>query len=634
MKAIKLLLLCTAILILSCSKDDAAVPPVNKVPEISAQSFNASELVTDVDVFGTVKATDADKEELSYSITANSDNLFEITNAGALSLASGKTLDFETKTTHEITVEVTDGKAKASAKITITVIDADENMPPVIAAQSFDVPENQALNAVLATVVASDPDNDDLTYTITNLAGAVAEFEMAGNEIKLKSGFFDYETLTNHTATVTVDDGTLTASAQVTINVTDVNEAPTFPDRNYTFSQPEDIDDTVIIATITATDPDGDNLIYTLNNNPGNLFEINSAGEISLSTGKFLDYENQTSHTITVQATDGNLTALQHGVRINVTDVMGVNVSTVGPGGSSIYNNPIGVAIDALGNIYVADYSNHRIRKINPGGTSTSIFVGGTQGVADGVGSAAQFNFPFGIAVDASRNVYVADRNNHRIRKITPAGVVTTIAGGTQGYLDGTGALARFNHPEGITVDASGNIYVSDSQNHRIRKITQAGVVTTVAGSSQGFADGTGTAAKFDSPAGVTLDTNGNLYVADRLNNRIRKVTPTGVVTTFAGRSVSGFADGPANLARFLSPSGVALDASGNVYVADRLNHRIRKITQAGVVSTVAGSTSGFGDGNGSVVRFFQPSGVAVDTSGKVYVADRLNNRIRKIVIE
>ncbi|PKV50333.1 NHL repeat-containing protein [Aquimarina sp. MAR_2010_214] len=634
MKTIKLLLLFVAILALSCSKDDDATTPlVNKAPEITAQSFNVSESAADADVFGTVKATDADKDALSYSITANSDDLFEITKTGALSLVAGKTLDFETKTTHEITVEVTDGKAKAAAKITIAVVDVDENMPPVIADQSFAVSENPALNAVLATVIATDPNNDNLTYTIANPAGAVAEFEMAGNEIKLKSGFFDYETLTSHTATVTVDDGTLTASAQITITVTDVNEAPTFPDRNYTFSQPEDIDDTVIIATVTATDPENAALTYFLQVNPGSFFEINSSGEISLATGKFLDYETDTTHTVKVKATAGNASATQD-IIINVTDVIDVSVTSIGTGFANLYDDPTGVAVDGSGNVYVADFSNHVIRKITPSGVISTYAGSGTPGFADGNATTARFNFPFGVAVDAAGNVYVADRNNHRIRKITPAKVVTTVAGGIQGYLDATGTGARFNHPQGVTVDGSGNIYVADNQNHRIRKITPAGAVSTFAGSQEGFADATGTGARFDNPSGITVDTNGNLYVADNQNHRIRKITPAAVVTTLAGRALAGFVDGPGTSARFLNPTGVAVDASGNVYVADRLNQRIRKVTSAGVVSTIAGSISGFADGIGTVAKFRHPSGVAVDASGNVYVADERNNRIRKIIIQ
>ncbi|WP_082994861.1 MULTISPECIES: NHL domain-containing protein [Aquimarina] len=637
MKTIKLLLLFVAILALSCSKDDDATTTlVNKAPEITAQSFNVSESAADADVFGTVKATDADKDELSYSIIANSDDLFEITKAGALSLIAGKTLDFETKASHEITVEVTDGEAKAAAKITIAVIDVDENMPPVIVDQTFSVAENPTSSTVLGTVVATDPNGDTLTYTLTNSIGTVAIFEITGNEIKLKSGVLNYEDFTKHNVTVTVDDGTLTASAQITINVTDVNEAPTFPDRNYTFSQPEDIDDTVIIATVTAIDPEGDNLIYTLNNNPGSLFEINSAGEISLSTGKFLDYENQTSHTITVQATDGNLTALQHGVQINVTDVTDVSVTTVGalPNGGvpQFYNTPIGIAIDGSGNIYVADYANHRIRKVNTNGTVT-ILAGGSQGYADGTGTAARFNFPYGVAVDGGGNVYVTDRNNYRIRKITPGGVVTTLAGSTQGYANGTGTAARFNHPTGIVVDGSGNIFVSDWSNHSIRKITPTGVVSTFAGLNEGFADGTGTTARFDNPAGLAVDSSGNIYVADESNSRIRKITPSGVVSTIAG-SNDGYADGTGTSARFFKPTGVAIDGSGNLYVADRINHRIRKITSAGVVSTLAGSIRGWADGIGTVAQFNLPSGIVVDGSGTVYVADERNHFLRKIVIQ
>lgn len=185
--------------------------------------------------------------------------------------------------------------------------------------------------------------------------------------------------------------------------------------------------------------------------------------------------------------------------------------------------------------------------------------------------------FPKGIAVDASGNLYVADDINHRVRKITPAGTVSTLAGSALGSADGAGTAAQFNRPTGVALDASGNVYVADAKNHRIRKITPNGTVSTLAGSTEGFAEGTSTAARFSEPVGLAVDASGNVYVADSDNSRIRKITPDGTVSTLAGGS-AGFADGTATTARFRSPSGVAVDAAGIVYVADRQNHSIRKI--------------------------------------------------------
>jgi len=261
-----------------------------------------------------------------------------------------------------------------------------------------------------------------------------------------------------------------------------------------------------------------------------------------------------------------------------------------------------------------------------------------TAGFANGTGTAAAFNFPTGVAVDASGNVYVADYRNPTIRQIVVStGEVTTLAGSTTGgHADGTGTAAQFLAPYGVAVDASGNVFVADYANQMIRKIVAStGAVTTLAGSTTiGHADGTGAAASFNFPIGVAADTSGNLYVSDSRNHMIRKiVVSTGVVTTLAGSTTSGAADGTGPAASFNSPAGVAVDTSGNVYVADTANNMIRKIVAAtGVVTTLAGSTTG-GAANGSVTTasFRVPTGVAVDASGNIYVADAQNNMIRKI---
>jgi sugar lactone lactonase YvrE len=304
-------------------------------------------------------------------------------------------------------------------------------------------------------------------------------------------------------------------------------------------------------------------------------------------------------------------------------------------GTAARFDRPYGIAVDAAGNVYVADTDNNRIRKISSAGLVSTLAGSGTAGYLDAFGTSAEFDGPYGIAVDAAGYVYVADLD--RIRKISPAGYVTTLAGdGTAAYADGPGASAQFNSPCGVAVDAAGNVYVADSANNRIRKISPAGMVSTLAGDGTGaYADGFGTAAQFQDPFGVAVDAAGNVYVADSTNCRIRKISPAGYVTTLAGNGTAAYADGFGTAAQFNHPFGIAVDAVGNVYVADSTNCRIRKISPAGMVSTLAGDgTSGFTDGPGTSARFNLPFGVAVDTAGNVYVGDEGNNRIRKISFE
>ena len=249
-------------------------------------------------------------------------------------------------------------------------------------------------------------------------------------------------------------------------------------------------------------------------------------------------------------------------------------------------------------------------------------------GSSDGSSGEARFNYPWGVAADQSGNVYVADCLNGTIRKITPAGVVTTLAGtaGSEGSADGTGTAARFNYPWGVAVDRSGNVYVADTNNSTVRKISPAGTVTTLAGKAgcQGGSDGAGATARFVLPSAVAVDGSGNVYVADNGNQAIRKVTPEGTVTTLAGKAGGH---------RFIAPAGVAVDGSGNVYVADSGDFTIQKITPAGLVSTLAGTAGSYGsaDGIGVAAQFNFPWGVAVDGSGDVYVTDANNHTIRNI---
>jgi hypothetical protein len=326
------------------------------------------------------------------------------------------------------------------------------------------------------------------------------------------------------------------------------------------------------------------------------------------------------------------------GVVTTFAGTPGMSGSTDGPVTNALFNYPAGISLDSSNNLYVADTDNGTIRKISPGGmVSTLAGVPGQAGSSDGAGTNALFHLPAGLNVDSAGNVYVADSGNDTARMITPAGVVTTIAGmaGVAGYADGISNAAQFSEPTGITHDPFGNVFLTDDNNNTIRKIAPGGVTSTFAGAvGTGVADGVGTFARFNYPAGIAVDAADNLYVGDFLNQTIRKITSGGFTATLAGLAgVAGSANGTNGTARFTYPSGVAVDSSGNLYVADTGNDMIREVTPAGVVTIFAGKagTAGSKDGTGTAARFNAPVGVAVDGASNVYVADTGNFEIRKI---
>jgi sugar lactone lactonase YvrE len=308
-------------------------------------------------------------------------------------------------------------------------------------------------------------------------------------------------------------------------------------------------------------------------------------------------------------------------------------------------SGPTGVTVTINGTIFFADKGNNRIKKISAGTVSTIAGAAGT-GVTDAAGTSARFSSPSDVTTDGAGNLYVADLSNNRIRKIVIAtNAVTTFAGNTGnpasslGYADGSGTAAKFSAPSGLTYDAStGNIYVADQGNHAIRKITPAGVVSKFAGTgSAGSVDATGTSASFSSPAAVATDAAGNIYVADKGNHKIRKITPAGVVTTFAGNGTAGSVDGISTVAQFNAPNGITVDQSGNVYVSDggtATSNKIRRITPGGVVSTVAGTgAAGSTDAAPATAKFNIPAGLSIDpTTGNILVADGGSNKIRQII--
>ncbi|MFJ9655881.1 NHL domain-containing protein [Streptomyces microflavus] len=309
-------------------------------------------------------------------------------------------------------------------------------------------------------------------------------------------------------------------------------------------------------------------------------------------------------------------------------------------------NRPYGIAVDSAGSLYFSDHSNHRIRRVTTDGKINTV-AGSAAGFRGDAGPAvsAQLNGPREVAVDGAGTVYVADSSNHRVRKITPDGQISTVAGsGVAGFSGdgGPATAARLNLPMGVAVDSAGVLYVCDYHNQRVRKITPDGQISTVAGSGvAGFGGDGGPAvtAKLNNPYAVVLNGEGDLFIADSANHRVRKIAPDGQISTVAGTGTAGYGGdaGPAASAKLNTPLGVVVDSIGVLYISDYQNHRVRKVTPDGQISTIAGKgTAGFGgdDGPAASAQLNNPLGLAVDCVDTLYIADYSNHRVRKIVSE
>ena len=389
------------------------------------------------------------------------------------------------------------------------------------------------------------------------------------------------------------------------------------------------------ITTVAGTGEPG----FSGDGGPAAAAQLNSPEAVAVDGAGSLYIADENNHRIRQVDRSGTITTVAG------TGIRGFS-GDGGPAAAAQLYSPSAVAVDRAGNLYVTDYGNHRIRRVDPSGTITTHAGTGESGIRGDGGPAisAQLGFPQGVAVDSAGNLYIADTSNHRVRRVDRSGVITTIAGtGQEGFSgdEGPAIAAQLAFPKGLAVDAASNVYIASWFNDRIRRIDSRGIITTVAGTEgPGFGGGNvgPVTFQFADPRGIAVDGTGNLYIADTENYRIRRVDSSGTATTVAGTGEPGFSgdNGPAIDAQLLRPTGLAVDGAGNLYIADTLNGLIRRVDPSGIITTFAGGGNilweDIGDnGPATDAWLLYPKGVAVDNSGNVYIADTGHDRIRRV---
>jgi sugar lactone lactonase YvrE len=570
---------------------------VNHPPVAQDQSVTIDE---DVAKAITLFATDPDGDLLTYQIVAQ---------PGHGTLSGTPPSVTYTPTVHyygsdSFTFKANDGKIDSNvAAVLITV---RVNHPPVAQNQCVTTDQDTAKAIILS---ATDADGDPLAYTIVTQPG----------------------------------HGTLSGTPPI---VSYTPAAHYFGRDSFTFKANDGkAGSNVATVSISVAPVIGINVIITVAGNG----EISYGGDGGLATKARLLYPSG----VTVDA-EGNLFIADWGNnRIRKVDKNGISITAAGIGGfwggysgdggpavQAELDRPEGVALDTLGNLYIAEYENNSIRKVDPNGIITTV-AGGVWGFGGDGGPAtgARLNGPSGVAVDTFGNLYIADQWNQRIRKVDKDGIITTAAGnGREGYSGdgGPATQAQLHHPLGVAVDTLGNLYIAEEGGHRVRKVGANGIITTFAGNGiEGYSGdgGPATQARLRHPADVAVDPLGNVYIVDTGNGRIRKVDLNGIITTVAGNGISGYSgDGaPATQAQLRSPSRVAVDTLGNLYIADLGNDMIRKVDTNGIITTVAGSRE-YGDGGPATeANLFMPTGAAMDACGNLYIADNYRHRVRKV---